>query len=169
MINAQELLKELESDQNVCVLQPLGHNVLIEIKEFVSEKKTDTGIIVSHGNTAKREHVASDIGVVIALGPRAFTNAAACDRVVGVEKAATISEVDHADPYGVVEVLALQSDAHERGRVWGLQVGDIVEFPRYGGNIPALSNCRHEKHLQNYRLIPDTEIRAVIHLQPKEA
>lgn len=57
--------------------------------------------------------------------------------------------------------LAYQGFAHaENAEDWGVKVGDLVEFKRYDGKIPRLSEKFEE--FKNLRLICDNDIIAVI-------
>jgi co-chaperonin GroES (HSP10) len=48
-------------------------------------------------------------------------------------------------------------DGHED---WGCKVGDTVEFNRYDGKKPALAEI--DESLSNFRLINDSDIKAVL-------
>lgn len=107
-------------------LNPTGYNVLVEMEEV--EQTTESGIVISTGSEHAREQAGHDVGTVVAFGSTAFSGFA------GVEG----------------------DTAAERAKVWGVQVGDKVEFNRYEGKVPRYPE------MQNFRIIQDSHIIATL-------
>ena len=128
--------------------QPTGNRILVQVpsKEEVYQ---GTRIVIAE-NEAKREHDGRDIGVVVALGPKAYWNAVGCD----------VEYAENGQDYTAI------LDAHKRAENWGIKIGDLVEFRRYDGKIPRFAE--YIPHFKDLRIISDTEVLAVIHYTKKE-
>lgn len=111
-------------------IKPLGHYVAVEIIE--NESKTASGIVIATGKNAEFERDAVEFGRVLELGPIAF---------VGVT--------------GCIQSQYLPSHPHhdmKPNEIWGVNVGDVVEFRRFEGKKTGL------KGKDRVRYIPDTQI-----------
>lgn len=85
---------------------PCGYFVYLKMAKVV-EKTTASGILLTH-NMVQKENKASDTGVVIAVGPTAYTGFAGID-----DKASLV----------------------ERCAQWGFKIGDTVKCTRYDGKL----------------------------------
>lgn len=111
--------------------EPCGFRILIEM-DTVEQEVTEgalTGFQLQSDNEQKREEDGHCIGRVAKIGPTAFMGYAGCD----------------AGRNG--------TDAAE---IWGVKVGDMVEFQRYDGKIPLLDKDKQ------YRIINDSDIIMVV-------
>ena len=108
-------------------IKPKGHYVLIELMEV---KNVSTGGIVL-GDT-KRESAAIQFGVIKAFGPTAFVGVAGCDP----------KDYPPGDP-------RYNMEPHQ---LWGVEIGDRVEFKRYEGTDTSL------KSAGSLRYVPDTTL-----------
>ena len=107
-------------------MKPAGYYILIEMEEV--ERVSAGGIVIATKAENEREQNGHDVGVIKAFGPNVFCGFKGIPEDVSAE--------DRADLYGV-------------------KIGDKVEFNRYDGKIP-----RHPDY-HNYRLIQDEHIQAV--------
>ena len=111
-------------------IKPLGHYVAVEIIE--NENKTASGIVLSTGKNAEFERDAVEFGRVLAFGPTSFNGVTGC----------------------VPEKYAPSHPYHDMTppEIWGVAVGDVVEFRRFEGKKTGL------KGKERVRYIPDTQI-----------
>lgn len=106
-------------------IEPLGFYVLVEMDEI--KNISEGGIILPEKETA-REQEGCDFGTIKAFGPVAYDGFPGCDKV--------------------------SQETHDKTapQLWGLAVGDRVEYRRYEGklsNVPGMDRCRY---------IPDSHI-----------
>lgn len=113
-------------------IEPCGHYVLVE--SLTVENKTESGIILGDN---KREQAACEFGVIKAFGPTAFVGNHGCD------------PKEYAPGDSRHKMLPHQ--------LWGLNVGDKVEFQRYQGKRTGV------KQVGNLMYIPDTLIIGKVH------
>lgn len=111
-------------------IHPTGFYVLIEMDEV--KETTESGIVVSTGDTHKREQDACDVGVIKAFGNVAFGSFAGCDP----------EQYPPSHPYHKLQ-------PHQ---IWGVEVGDRVEYRRFEGKRSAVPGN------DRLRYIPDTQI-----------
>ncbi len=111
-------------------IDPKGHMVMIEVLEL--EHKTKSGIVLSTGKDAAFEQEACEFGKIVAFGPTAFNGVTGCNP----EKYAPSHPFHKMTP----------------PEIWGVSVGDVVEFRRYAGKKSGV------KGKERIRYIPDTEI-----------
>ncbi len=107
-------------------IKPAGYFVLVDVTPVKSV--SDGGIILS-SDTVMKEQMAEETGTIVAFGPTAFVGMRGCE------------EVNVTLP---------------AYRLWGLNVGDKVEFKRFEGKKSYV------KGFENFRYIPDTHIIGVI-------
>jgi co-chaperonin GroES (HSP10) len=92
-------------------LKPTGYYALVKmevVEQTVSEGSLK-GFVLQSNAENEREQSGHDVGILISLGPTAFSGYQGCD--------ANTSE--------------------ERASQWGVSIGDKVEFNRYDGKIPS--------------------------------
>lgn len=111
-------------------IRPLGHYVAIEVIEV--ENKSKGGIVMATGKNAQFEQDAVEFGRVVAFGPTVFQGVTGCDPA----KYAPCHPHHQLTP----------------SQIWGLYVGDTVEFRRFEGKKSGI------KGKERIRYIPDTEI-----------
>lgn len=111
-------------------IRPLGFYVLIEMDEV--KETTESGIVVSTGDTLKREQNACDTGVIKGFGNVAFGSFAGCDP----------TEYPPNHKY-------YRMQPHE---IWGVEIGDRVEYRRNEGKLSGVPGN------DRLRYIPDTQI-----------
>lgn len=111
-------------------IKPLGHMVAIEVLEV--ESKSKGGIIFATGKNAEFEQDACEFGIVVAFGPTAFYGVTGC---VPDKYPPSHPHYSMTPP-----------------EIWGVKVGDTVEFRRFEGKKSAV------KGKERIRYIPDTEI-----------
>lgn len=109
------------------MISPLGHYVLVEAMKV--EDTTDSGIYLGDN---KKEQAACEFGIVRAFGPTAFVGVQGCNP----EEYPTNDPRFKMEPY----------------EIWGLSVGDQVEYRRYEGKATGI------KSEQGMRYIPDNQI-----------
>lgn len=111
-------------------IKPLGHYVAVEIIE--NENRSKGGIITSTGKNAEFERDAVEFGRVLSFGPTAYRELTGCFP----------ERYPPSHPY------------HDLTppEIWGVSVGDIVEFRRFEGKKTGL------KGKERVRYIPDTQI-----------
>lgn len=110
---------------------PTGHFVLIEM--VTVQNKTKSGIYL--GGT-EREQAATQVGVVIGIGPTAFVGVAGCNP----EDYPTGHEFRRMLPH----------------QIWGIEAGSLVYYDRYEGQQVKLAG--YETH----RLVPDMTIKGKV-------
>lgn len=110
-------------------IEPLGFYVLIEM--ITVEEKSSGGIVLQAKDVA-REQDGCDIGYVRALGNTAFAAFPGCD--------------------GSTYPPSHKFFNMEPHQIWGIEVGDKVEYRRYEGKLSGV------KDVKNMRYIPDTQI-----------
>jgi len=108
-------------------IQPLGHYILVEAMQV--KDTTESGIYLGDND---REQSACEFGVIKAFGPTCFVGVEGCD--------------PSRYPSHFAEA---KKQPHE---LWGLAVGDRVEYRRYEGKASGI------KQAGNLRYIPDTQI-----------
>jgi chaperonin GroES len=111
------------------MLNPLGYYVLIKV---ASAEEVTSGGIVLPGSLVEKEQMIEETGEVVAFGPTAYRGMQGC----------TLDDVKETG-----------KPAHE---LWGVKVGDRVEFKRYEGKTSYVDG------FENHRYIPDTHIMGVI-------
>jgi len=104
--------------------KPAGYYVKINVEEV--EQVSDGGIITATATELSRQQGGHDVGVLEAIGPTAFCG---------------MNGIDDSLP-----VL-------ERAKLYGVEIGDLVQFTRYDGAIP-----RHEEE-GHYRIIEDQHVK----------
>lgn len=109
------------------VVSPKGHYVLIELMSV--KNQSESGIYLGD---VTREKAAVQFGIVKAFGPTAFAEVAGCDP----------SQYPPGHP-------RYNMQPHQ---IWGVEIGDRVEFRRYEGTDTALKGVGH------LRYIPDCTI-----------
>lgn len=110
-------------------IKPLGFYVLIEMIEV---KEVSQGGIILQSSDVEREQEGCDRGYVRAIGPAAFRGFPGCDP----------KEYPPSHPFYDLQ-------PHE---IWGMNVGDLVEYRRYEGKVSGVEGC------DRLRYIPDTQI-----------
>lgn len=113
-------------------IKPLGFYVLVEMVEVES---TTAGGIIRIKSEVEREQDATDIGYVRAIGPTAYVGYPGCDE--------TTQEYD-------TDMCAMPDKTP--CRIWGLELGQKIEYRRYEGKKSALPGY------ENFRYIPDSHI-----------
>jgi len=111
------------------MLKPTGYYVLVKMEKVTKVSKG--GIIMYTENEHKREQGGHDMGTLVALGPTAFCGYAGID-------------------------LEGPNTAHDRAELWGVKIGDKIEFNKYDGKTPS------HPDFKDYRLIQDAHIIGVI-------
>jgi co-chaperonin GroES (HSP10) len=113
-------------------IKPCGYFVLVDVTP--AEKVTSGGIVLPDDLTEK-EQMAADTGKVIAIGPTAYIGMRGC----------------------------MEEDMERTGlpahKLWGVDVGDTVEFRKFEGKVVDRSGDKGSEFL---RYIPDTHILGVI-------
>jgi len=104
-----------------------GHYVLVEVLEV--KNVSDGGIILGD---AEREQMACEYGRVVSFGPTSYIGLSGCDP----------EKYPPSDP-------RYKMQPHQ---LWGVEVGDQVQFSRMEGVIMRDSNGRQ------FRAIPDNKI-----------
>jgi co-chaperonin GroES (HSP10) len=113
-------------------IKPCGFFVLVDVTP--AEKVTSGGILLPDELTMK-EQMAAETGKVIAIGPAAYIGMRGCTE-------------DDMERTGLA--------AH---KLWGVDVGDTVEFRKFEGKAVDKSA---QPDMQFLRYIPDTHILGVI-------
>ena len=49
-----------------------GHRIIVKVAEF--EEKTESGIVIATGESAKREQLGMDAGEIVEMGPTCFND-----------------------------------------------------------------------------------------------
>jgi co-chaperonin GroES (HSP10) len=111
-------------------ISPCGYYVLVDITKSESVSK---GGIVLPDELILKEQMAEETGTISAFGPTCFIGMRGC------------TEED------------IERTGKTAPELWGLKVGDKVEFKRFEGKKSFV------KGLENYRYIPDTHIIGVIY------
>jgi co-chaperonin GroES (HSP10) len=106
-------------------IKPYGYFVLVKVDEV--EQKSAGGIVLPE-DYVEKEQAVIEKGVVIAFGPTAYVGMRGCERE---------------------DMERTGKAAHQ---LWGVEVGDTVEFKKYEGKKSALTDCG------SYRYIPDTHL-----------
>jgi len=114
-------------------IKPLGFYVLVEMVKV--EEVSDGGIIMP-SDLINKEQEATNVGYVRAIGPTAYEGYPGCEP----------PEHSNRDAMGGGKVNVIPAD------MWGLQVGQKVEYRRFEGKESAISGY------ENYRYIPDSHI-----------
>jgi co-chaperonin GroES (HSP10) len=91
-----------------------------------AESVTAGGIVLPK-DLVEKEQLVEETGTIVAFGPTAFVGMRGCE-----------------------------SEVFPAYVMWGLQVGDLVEFKKYEGKRSFVEG------MENYRYIPDTHIIGVI-------
>lgn len=104
--------------------KPVSYYVLIQMKEV--ENTSEGGIILGSNAEMKREQEGQDVGVIKAFGPGCFKG------------------FDGIDD---------DADIEERARLYGVSIGDTVEYTRYDGK-----RVRHPDYSEDHRIIQDVHI-----------
>jgi hypothetical protein len=110
-------------------IAPNGFNVLVEMVEV---KNTSAGGIILNNNDVSRHQEACDMGYVRAFGPIAYRGFAGCNP----------NEYPPLDP-------RYKMEPHE---LWGVNIGDKVEYRRHEGKLSGQEGC------ELYRYLPDSMI-----------
>lgn len=113
-------------------IKPLGFYVLVEMVEVES---TTAGGIIRIKSEVEREQDATDVGYVRAIGPTAYVGYPGCE-LDTQEYDADMCSITAKSPCGM----------------WGLELGQKIEYRRYEGKKSALPGY------ENYRYIPDSHI-----------
>jgi len=108
-------------------VEPLGHYILVEPMKVKNE--TESGIYLGDN---QREQSACEFGVVKAFGPTCFVGVQGCDP----------GDYPTGHPYHKMA-------PHQ---IWGLEIGDRVEYRRYEGKNTGIKN------IGDLRYIPDMQI-----------
>lgn len=108
-------------------VQPNGFYVLVEMKEV--KNISDGGI---HLGDVRREQDACDIGKVVAFGNTAFAGMPGCNP----SEYPPAHEFYGKTPY----------------QIWGIDIGDMVEYRRHEGKVSGIKGC------EKLRYLPDTSI-----------
>ena len=106
------------------MFKPFGYYILVEMKSV--EKKSSGGIIIHSDASQQRDQDDNHIGVLKALGPVSYSGLDAIGNELPVE---------------------------ERARMWGVKIGDEVQFKSYDG-----IQLKDREGLENYRLIKDFDV-----------
>lgn len=111
------------------IMRPVGYYVLIKMEEIKNEVKEGAlkGFQLESDHEFDRTKGAHDVGVIVAFGPLVYTG------FRGIE----------------------EKTAEKRAEIYGIKIGDKVEFNRYDGKIP-----RHQEE-ENFRLILDEDVLGV--------
>ena len=108
-------------------IEPLGFYVLVEMIEI--ENTSKEGIYLGD---VRKEQDACDIGTVVSFGNTAFNGMPGCNP----------SEYPPSH----------QNYSMKPHQIWGIDVGDKVEYRRHEGKISGIKGC------SKLRYIPDTQI-----------
>jgi len=110
-------------------LKPVGWQVLVKMEKVEKEIKDGAlaGFVISSDKENKREQEGHDRGIIVAFGPLAFS-----------------------------EIVEEGASAEERAEMWGVKIGDEVEFHRYDGKVPSTPG------FEEFRVIPDKNIVATV-------
>jgi co-chaperonin GroES (HSP10) len=111
-------------------IKPCGYFVLVDVT--AAEKVTAGGIVLPQDLVTKEQAV-EETGTIVAFGPTCFIGMRGC------------TEDD------------IEKTGKTAPELWGLAVGDRVEFRRYEGKTTSLQD-----ECENMRYIPDTHIMGVI-------
>ncbi len=111
-------------------IRPCGYYVLVKVEEV--ESKTEGGIVLPD-SLVEKEQATVQTGQVINFGPTVFIG------MRGIEERDIASTGKHP------------------AELWGVRIGDKVEFRKYEGKPSAVPG------MEDYRYIPDTHIIGVIH------
>ncbi len=111
-------------------IKPLGHMVAIEVLEV--ESKSKGGIVLATGKNAEFEQDACEFGRIVEFGPIAFREVTGC----------------FPERYSPNHPHYSMTPPE----IWGVAVGDVVEFRRFEGKQSAVNGK------SRIRYIPDTEI-----------
>lgn len=112
------------------MLNPLGYYVLVKVAK--AEEVTQGGIVLP-GSLVEKEQMIEETGEIVAFGPTAYLGWQGCTPD-------DIARTGMSAP-----------------SLWGVKVGDKVEFKRYEGKTSYVEG------FENYRYIPDTHIMGVVH------
>jgi co-chaperonin GroES (HSP10) len=110
-------------------IAPNGFNVLVLMDEV---KSTSAGGIILSNNDVERHQEACDVGTIMAFGPIAYRGFSGCNP----------NEYPPLDPRYKMEP----------NELWGVKVGDKVEYRRHEGKLSGQKGC------ELYRYIPDSMI-----------
>lgn len=113
-------------------IKPCGYFVLVDVTPVA--KVTDWGFELTD-DTVSKEQTIKDTGRIIAIGPAAYIGMRGC------------TEEDMA---------RTGLPAH---KLWGVDVGDVVEFRKYEGKV---ADSSQQEGMSYMRYIPDTHIMGVI-------
>lgn len=111
-------------------IKPAGYFVLVDVTPV--KRVTPGGIILAE-DTVKKEQAVEETGTLVAVGPAAYIGMRGC------------TEED------------MERTGKQAYELWGLAIGDRVEFRRYEGKTTSLQD-----ECENMRYIPDTHIMGVI-------
>ena len=112
-------------------VKPIGFYVLVEMDSV--EEKTESGIYIGDQT---REQAACEFGIIKAIGPVAYLGFPGCD------------PREYPNNHHLAKM-----QPHE---IWGVNVGDRVEYRRYEGKESAADGTK------NLRYIPDSHIIGVV-------
>ncbi len=110
-----------------CMLRPTGYYVLVKMEIVEREVKDGAlkGFVLSTTNENTREQTGHDVGIVMSLGPTAFSGYQGIDG----------------------------ETALDRAQQWGVDVGGKVEFSRYDGKIPSHPDYKDYRIIQDAHII----------------
>lgn len=104
-------------------LKPTGYYILIKMEQV--ERTSSGGIILNSNSENDRENAGHDVGVIVAIGPTAWTGFQGCDA----------------------------ETAEQRAAQWGCAIGNKVEFSRYDGKTPRYEEFRDYRIIQDAHII----------------
>ena len=118
-------------------VKPTGYYILVKMEEIKKEIQDGAlkGFVTTSSVEQEREQSAHDIGVIVDIGPAAYSG---------------FQGVPMEDPRGNPYTAA------QRAAYWGCKVGDKVEMNRYDGK-----NIHHPDY-EDHKLIQDAHIIAVL-------
>ncbi len=129
MASNSETLAKITLDNDI-PLSPLGFYVLVEVIEV--EDVSEGGIYLGDQG---REQSAEEAGYLRAIGPTAYFGWEGCEKRMSPDK----------------------SEIMWPHQMWGLEIGDLVEFRAYEGKRSAVPGY------ERWRYVPDSHIIGVIH------